>query len=133
MVKFENSNSAEGVTLKVDNHSAHPIWYNNAEYTGSSSAYCGYAKRTTTYMYNGSHWVWLANSYDTNSTYTNQSLGNGYATCTTSAATLNKTASLSKFKLLTSGTVSVKFNNSVPANATLNVNKTGAIPMFFKG
>ena len=67
MVKFAESNTAENVTLKVGNSDAYPIWYNTGEYTGTSSAYCGYAARTITYAFNGTHWVWISSSYDANS------------------------------------------------------------------
>ena len=66
MVSFTNSNTAESVTLNVNNTGAYPIWYNNAEYTSTGSAYTGYADRVTTYMFNGTHWVWVSNSYDAN-------------------------------------------------------------------
>ena len=66
MVKFSISNEASNVTLNVNNTGAYPIWYNNAEYTSTGTAYTGYANRTTTYMFNGTHWVWVSNSYDSN-------------------------------------------------------------------
>lgn len=66
MVKFTTSNSASNVTLNVNSTGAYPIWYSNAEYTGSGTAYTGYANRTITYMFNGTHWVWVSGSYDAN-------------------------------------------------------------------
>lgn len=66
MVKFTNSNSASSVTLNVNSTGAYPIWYSNAEYTGSATAYTGYAGRVITYMFNGTHWVWVSGSYDAN-------------------------------------------------------------------
>lgn len=66
MVKFTNSNTASGVTLNVNNTGAYPIWYNNAEYTSTGTAYTGYKNRTITYMFNGTHWVWISGSYDAN-------------------------------------------------------------------
>ena len=70
---------------------------------------------------------------DANSTYSNASLGNGYATCSTAAATAAKVASLSSYSLSTGGAVSVKFTYDVPANATLNVNSKGAKAMYYRG
>lgn len=67
MVHFVNSNTVSNVTLNVNGTGDYPIWYNNAEYTSSGAAYCGYAGRTITYMFNGTHYVWLAGGYDTNS------------------------------------------------------------------
>ena len=57
---------------------------------------------------------------------TNVAFGQGYATCSTTAATTAKTASLSGYVLKTGGVVAVKFTNAVPASATLNINNTGA-------
>lgn len=133
MVKFDVSNSAENVKINVNNTGAYPIWYNNAEYTSNGTAYTGYANRTITYMFNGTHYVWITSSYDANSTYTNAALGQGYATCSTAAATTAKVGSLSSYKLVTGGIVSVAFTNAVPANATLNINSTGAKSIYFRG
>jgi hypothetical protein len=66
MVKFTNSNSASSVTLNVNSTGAYPIWYSDAEYTGAGTAYTGYAGRVITYMFNGTHWVWVSGSYDAN-------------------------------------------------------------------
>ena len=68
-----------------------------------------------------------------NTTYTNAKLGQGYATCSTAAATAAKTASLTNYVLETGGVVAVKFTNAVPASATLNVNSKGAKSIYYKG
>lgn len=64
MVYFSISNSAKNVTLNVNDSGAYPIWYNNAEYTSTGTAYTGYAKRVIIYMFNGTHWVWIGASYE---------------------------------------------------------------------
>lgn len=133
MIYFSISNSASNVKLNVNGTGAYPIWYNNAEYTSTGTAYTGYAKRVIVYMFNGTHWVWISSSYDTNTTYTNASLGQGYVTCSTDASTTAKVGALSSYKLVTGGIVSVKFTNAVPANATLNVNSTGAKNIYYRG
>lgn len=69
----------------------------------------------------------------TDTTYTNEKLGQGYATCSTEAATAAKVATLSNYTLMKGGIVTVKFTNAVPANATLNVNSKGAKPIYNKG
>lgn len=66
MVRFSVNNSASSVKLNVNGTGAYPIWYSNAEYTGAGTAYTGYANRTITYMFNGTHWVWVSGSYDAN-------------------------------------------------------------------
>ena len=133
MVKFSISNSAGNVKLNVNNTGAYPIWYNNAEYTSTGTAYTGYANRIIMYMFNGTHWVWIGGSYDTNTTYTNEKLGNGYGTCATAEATAAKAVTLSSYTLVKNGIVSVKFTYAVPANATLNINSKGAKKIFYKG
>jgi len=70
---------------------------------------------------------------DTNTTYTNASLGQGYATCTTEEATTAKVGTLSSYSLQTGGIVSVKFSYAVPASATLNINSKGAKSIYYRG
>lgn len=53
-------------------------------------------------------------------------LGFGFGTCSTAAATVAKTVAISNFALIAGSLVSIRFSNSVPANATLNINNTGA-------
>ena len=66
-------------------------------------------------------------------TYLPQSLGFGFGICSTGAATVAKVATLTDYALIKNGIVSVKFTNSVPANATLNINSKGAKPIFYRG
>ena len=68
-----------------------------------------------------------------NTTYTNASLGQGYGTCATEAATAAKVVTLSNYDLTVGGVVAVKFTNAVPANATMNVNSSGAKNIFANG
>ena len=132
-VKFSATNSAGNVTLNVNSTGAYPIWYNNAAYTGNSNKYTGYANRVLTYMFNGTHWVWISGGTDDNSTYTNASLGQGYATCDTAESTVAKVGTLSSYSLQPGGVVSVKFTYKVPASATLNINSKGAKAIYFRG
>lgn len=55
-----------------------------------------------------------------------QALGCGYGTCSTSASTTAKVVTLAGYVLVKGGYVTVKFTNSVPANATMNINSKGA-------
>jgi hypothetical protein len=131
-IRFSVSNSASNVTINVNNTGAYPIWASSSEYTGTSTNYTGYANRTSMFMFNGTHWVWISNGVYPSST-TNVSLGQGYTTCSTAAATKAKTASLSSYSLETGGIVVVKFTYDVPAGATLNVNSKGAKAIYYKG
>lgn len=61
-------------------------------------------------------------------------LGRGYGACSTAAATKAKTVTLSGFALVTGAIVGVKFSyDNTAAAPTLNVNSTGAKPIYYKG
>ena len=70
---------------------------------------------------------------NTQNTYTNAALGQGYATCDTAAATAAKVGTLSNYVLSDGGIVAVKFTYAVPANATLNINSKGAKSIYYNG
>lgn len=136
-VKFTATNTASNATLNVNGSGAIPIWYNNAVYTSNSNI-AGYAKRYTTFMYDGEYWVWLSHSVDNNTTYTNVSLGQGFGVCDTEASTVAKTATITSYALTVGGIVAIRFNNDVPANSTLNIYYSatasrGAKPIIHKG
>ena len=57
-----------------------------------------------------------------------------YCRCTTASGTAAKTATLSTFKLQTGSTLYISFDNTNTANSvTLNVNNTGAKPIYARG
>jgi hypothetical protein len=56
----------------------------------------------------------------------------GYGTCTTAESTVAKTATLNNYILAAGNVVSIKFDYAVPANATLNINSTGAKSIYYK-
>lgn len=60
-------------------------------------------------------------------------VGLAYGVCSTAAATVAKTVSISNFTLVVGARVAVTFNYAVPANATLNVNSTGAKSIRWNG
>lgn len=137
VIKFEATNTAPNPKFNVNGTGAKSILYNDTTITIGSSRlqYAGYQRRPMLYMYDGTYFVFMGWSYDTdtNTTYTNASLGQGYATCSTDATTIAKTASLSKYSLETGGIVSVKFTYDVPAGSTLNVNSEGAQSIYYRG
>ena len=59
--------------------------------------------------------------------------GQGYGECTTASGTTAKVAALSDYVRMQYGIVSIKFTADVDANATLNINNCGALPIRFKG
>ena len=130
-IKHSESNKASNVTINVNGTGAYPIWYNTGEYDGNSASACGSANVCTTYLFSGTHWVWV--SRGNYASYSNASLGHGYGTCTTAEATLAKACTISSYTLTTGGSVSVKFTNAVPANSTLNIRTRGAKKIFYKG
>lgn len=133
MVKFTNSNSASNVTLNVNGTGGKQIWYGTSVHTGNSAVVSGEQGRYHMYVYDGTYWAWVSHGQDANTTYTNQVLGQGYATCTTAAATTAKVATLSGYTKTLYGIVAVKFTYAVPANATLNINNRGASAIYYRG
>lgn len=134
-VKFTatDTSTSTSPTINVNGTGAKRIWYNNALLaTAKSTLQHGYANRYIYYVYDSSldsgngAWVWLGCGFDTNTTYTNVALGQGYATDTRSSAVTAVTASLGSYTQTVGGIVAVKFAYDVPANATLNINRKGA-------
>lgn len=126
--------SANSAKINVNNLGAKPIYYSK---TGSQSVSTFSIASTHLFVYNSSRITggcWdLVVGDDTNTTYSPQSLGFGYATCSTAEATIAKAATLSSYGLVTNGIVSVKFTNAVPANSTLNINSKGAKSIYYQG
>lgn len=95
----------------------------------------GWLGRVYEFVYDGSNWKLLSRSErDTDTTYTNASLGQGYITCSTTADTVAKTATLLEYKLTTGGIVSVKFTyGNTASRPTLNIRGQGAKLIYYKG
>lgn len=66
-------------------------------------------------------------------TVINPQLGNGFGTCDTAENTIAKVVSLDNFQLKNGGIIGVRFTHSVLANSTLNINSTGAKPIYHNG
>lgn len=133
-VKFTNANSVANSTLNVNNTGAKAIYYNGAAIGKSVTD----ANGTYEFIYNGSQWE-LVGDLDTNTTYTNVALGQGYGTCTPAEGT-EWAVTLSSYALTTGGIVSVSFtdNNYIsttgnPAGLKLNINSKGAKPIYHNG
>jgi hypothetical protein len=134
-VKFASYDNAtsEQKKIKVNNTSAYPVWYADSEITQTyANGYVfGQTNKYIYYVFNGTHWVWVSISQEFDTHYSPQTLGFGYASCTTAAATAAKTASLSNYNLINGGLVVVYFQYDVPAQATLNINNQGAKEIHF--
>lgn len=129
-VKFTYASGASNSTLNVNGTGAKKMVRYGTTAIGNSSTLGWAAGAIQTFTYDGTSWV---ADYWTNTTYSNVALGQGYATCSTAAATAAKTATLSSYSLTTGGIVAVKFTYAVPANATLNINSKGAKNMYYRG
>ena len=131
IVKFTYANSIAAPTLNVNGTGAKPIYRYGTTTASTGTTTTGWvAGAVQMFTYDGTGWI---RDYWNNTTYSNASMGSGYATCSTAAATTAKTASLSSYSLTTGGIVSVKFTYDVPASATLNINSKGAKAIYFRG
>lgn len=131
IVKFTNANSIASPTLNVNGTGAKSIMRYGTTTTSTGTTTTGWvAGAVQMFTYDGTNWI---RDYWNNTTYSNASLGCGYATCDTAAATAAKVGSLSSYSLTTGGIVSVKFTYNVPANATLNINSKGAKNIYYRG
>ena len=70
---------------------------------------------------------------DTVTTYTPATLGFGYGVCSTAYSEANKAVTIANYVLTVGGFLAVKFTADVVGAATLNVNGTGAKPIFYDG
>lgn len=66
-------------------------------------------------------------------TLANTTLGQGYGTCSTAAATTTKVVSMTGYELVTGGVIAVKFTNAVPASSQLKVNSKTAKYIYYQG
>ena len=57
----------------------------------------------------------------------------GYGVCSTGETTSAKTCNVAGYTLTNFGTVSITFNNAVPANSTLNITSKGEKPIIHRG
>ena len=133
-VKFTVTNTAAvaNLTLNVNGTGAKNIKYRNSNL---SSAGVLAANRLYCFIFDGTYWQ-VAGDLDTNTTYSNAGLGQGYGTCDTAAATAAKAVTLSGYALTVGGIVSVKFTNGIDGiieDPTMNINSKGAKPIFYNG
>lgn len=75
------------------------------------------------YYYDGAIRLWTGVSSQT---------GKGYGTCSTEAATTEKTSSITGYNLVAGSIVAIYFSNDVPADATLNISSKGAKSIYHR-
>ena len=118
VVKFVESSGVSSPTLNVSGTGAKSMYRYGRTVTSTGTTTTGWvAGAVQTFVYDGTGWI---REYWNNTTYSNVSLGHGYAVCSTAESTVAKTATLSSYVLVTGSIVAVKFINAVPADATLN-------------
>lgn len=127
--------SASGFTININDLGAKPVYSSQADATALTTTFA--KAYTALLIYNstrvsGGCWDYVY-GYDSNTIYTPPKLGFGYGTCSTAAATVAKTASISSYALTAGGIVAIKFDNDVPASATLNISSKGAKAIYYKG
>ena len=131
VIKFTNSNSVGSPTLNVSGTGAKPMYRYGTTVISTGTSTSGWiAGAVQTFVYDGTGWV---REYWANSTYSNGALGQGYGECTTAATTKAKTATVDSYTLTAGGITAIKFQNSVPASATLNISSKGAKNIYYKG
>lgn len=128
-VKFSYTNTAQNPTFNVNNTGAKSIWYNTSAITTGSLSYAGVANRPMYYMFDGTYFVALGWSLESN----DNTIPSAY--CSTAAATAAKTASCSGYVLLSNSYIHVIMTqtNSSAGAITLNINGKGAKPIYING
>ena len=127
-IKFTYTNTANNPTFSINSGTAKSVFYNTGVITTSNKDKAGTSNLYNYYIYDGTNWVWegWSKDLDTNTTYTNQKLGNAYGIQSNSSASATVTSAISGYTLTAYGRVTIKFFYDVPADATLNINSTGA-------
>ena len=129
-VKFSYNNSATNCKLNVNKTGAKTIYYGAEVYPGVLPTVCGQAGHIIFYMFNGTHWVWLnINKLDDNTDTVSSVF------CNTSSETAAKVGACTYFKLNTKSYVHVNLTNTntYAGAITLNINNTGAKPIYLNG
>lgn len=128
-VKFSATNTAQNPTFNVNNTGAKKVWYNTGVITTGSLSYAGVANRPMYYMYDGTQYVALGWSIESN----DNTIPSAY--CSTAAGTAAKTASCSGYALRANSHIQVILTatNSAASALTLNINGKGAKPIYING
>lgn len=131
-VKFSATNSAAvaNLTLNVNSTGAKAI----KRYGTTTMASAGNltAGMVCQFVYDGTNWLWVGH-VDTNTTYSNASLGQGYGTCDTDESTAAKVVTMSGYALTAGGVVAVLFTKGCKSIGSLNINSKGAKYVKFLG
>lgn len=123
-VWFTKSNTAADPTLNVSGTGAYPIVTWGTTAVGTTAEESWRANSAVQMLYNGTSWVMIGYANDNDNTIPG-------AYCATAAGTAAKTATMTGYTLQTGSHVPVYFaNGSTVASSTLNINGTGAKPIY---
>ena len=79
------TNTAQNPTINVNNTGAKSVKYNSSVITTGNLNRVGYSTRPTTFVYDGTYWVWVSWSCDDNTTYSAMSVSEGQTGTATTA------------------------------------------------
>jgi len=127
------SNWASTTDVTVDSVVYHTYWPTAP--TASNEVYGLAIKDGKLFQVHSSQQSYTVRPYDqdTNTTYTQAQLGQGYGLCSTGESTAAKVVALSGYELETNGIVAVKFTHGLCASATLSINGKAAKPVYVNG
>lgn len=130
-IKFTEANTASAPTLNVNGLGAKNIrQYGTTNAAGTAATTGWYAGAVVQLTYDGSGWV-RDQGFNTNTTYTLTEVW-----CGTAAATAAKASSSAVYYVLREGNVfeiTFRYSNTAATALTLNVNSTGAKPIYING
>ena len=131
LVKFTAGNSASSPTLEIDGLGALPIYQYGTTAAGGTAATTGWQTgQVVMLVYDGSAWYFIK-GYNTNTTYSVDSV-----LCATAAGTAGKTSTNAAYYVLRAGNIfeiTFRYSNNKASALTLNVNSTGAKPIYING
>lgn len=130
-IKFTNANSVASPTLKINTLTAKPIYQYGTTAVSTTAATTGWqAGAVVQLTYDGTGFV-RDQGYNTNTTYTVTEVY-----CGTGATTAAKVSSNASYYVLRAGNIfeiTFRYTNTKASALTLNVNGTGAKPIYIDG
>ena len=137
-VKFTYTNSATNSTLTLQTNgggsllTAKNIYRYGSTAPSTSAATSWQAGSVVLFVYDGASWQmcgWL----NDNTTYSNASLGIGFAVQNnTASSTITANFISGTYTLALNGIVGVRFTENVSANSSLNINGKGGKPIYYQ-
>ena len=116
-------------TLNVSSTGAKAIYYGTAAITAGIIS----AGMTVTFRYDGSYYRVVAFDKALTNHQSLSQLGCGYTVCTSLDEVTQKTAALEGYVMREGGLIAVKFSYPVNAGATMNINNTQDVPLYWQG